>query len=334
MSLPPSEIPLGAVRFNSDSQKLEYWIGDVWMQVETFSPNLNGGTRGLFVAGSNVPSAPTTNFVDMITIPTAGNAVDFCNDFEARRGNRGGASRTRGVTAGGSSSHPRSNTISFVTFSTQSDAQDFGDLGSSRTTAGASNQTRCLFMGGEGAPGNRDRIDAITIATTGSVFDFGNLTGTDAGGASFSSPTRGIYMGGTGDTDNMQFVTIASQGDATDFGTLPASAVSTYASGASNSTRGLKMGGYDPFSNSIHFMTISTLGNMQEFGDLSVNGGITSAVGDAVRAVKFGRYKSPGAQDGTIDYVNFSTTGDAVDFGDMATTRYNGGAISNGHGGL
>jgi len=27
MSLPPVEIPLGAMRFNSDSQKLEYWSG-------------------------------------------------------------------------------------------------------------------------------------------------------------------------------------------------------------------------------------------------------------------------------------------------------------------
>ena len=37
------EIPLGAIRFNSDSQKLEYWIGDTWMQTKTFSPNLDGG---------------------------------------------------------------------------------------------------------------------------------------------------------------------------------------------------------------------------------------------------------------------------------------------------
>ena len=47
MSLPPVEIPLGAMRFNSDSQKLEYFNGDVWMQIHTFSPNLDGGARGL-----------------------------------------------------------------------------------------------------------------------------------------------------------------------------------------------------------------------------------------------------------------------------------------------
>ena len=69
MSLPPVEIPLGAMRFNSDSQKLEYFNGDIWMQVHTFSPNLNGGARGLFF-GRAEPSI--TNRTDYITIPTAG----------------------------------------------------------------------------------------------------------------------------------------------------------------------------------------------------------------------------------------------------------------------
>ena len=54
MSLPPSEIPLGAMRFNSDSQKLEYWMGSAWMQIKTFSPNLDGGARGLFMVVVNI----------------------------------------------------------------------------------------------------------------------------------------------------------------------------------------------------------------------------------------------------------------------------------------
>ena len=58
MSLPPVEIPLGAMRFNSDSQKLEYWNGSAWMQIQTFSPNLDGGTRACISMGGNVPSYP------------------------------------------------------------------------------------------------------------------------------------------------------------------------------------------------------------------------------------------------------------------------------------
>ena len=41
-----SEIPAGAMRFNSDSQKLEYWNGSAWFQVHT---------RGLITVGSNPP---------------------------------------------------------------------------------------------------------------------------------------------------------------------------------------------------------------------------------------------------------------------------------------
>ena len=75
MSLPPVEIPLGAMRFNSDSQKLEYFNGDIWMQIHTFSPNLDGGARGLFTGGEGSPTY--VNTIDYITISTAGNATDF-----------------------------------------------------------------------------------------------------------------------------------------------------------------------------------------------------------------------------------------------------------------
>ena len=75
MSLPPVEIPLGAMRFNSDSQKLEYWNGGAWFQIHTFSPNLDGGVRGLFCRGYKAPS--NKDVIDFITIPTQGNATDF-----------------------------------------------------------------------------------------------------------------------------------------------------------------------------------------------------------------------------------------------------------------
>ena len=35
-----------------------------------------------------------------------------------------------------------------------------------------------------------------------------------------------------------------------------------------------------------------------------------------------------------IEYVTIATEGDAVDFGDLLTTRYSGAAASNDHGGL
>ena len=74
MSLAPKEIPLGAIRFNSDSQKLEYWNGTIWLQIHSFSPNLNGGARGTFAGGF---SPSNSDRIDFITIPTTGNAHDF-----------------------------------------------------------------------------------------------------------------------------------------------------------------------------------------------------------------------------------------------------------------
>ena len=86
MSLPPVEVPSGAMRFNSDSQKLEYYDGAQWLQVSTFSPNLNGGARGVFAGGSNEPSPNTTyNTLDYVTISTTGNAIDFGDLTVARR---------------------------------------------------------------------------------------------------------------------------------------------------------------------------------------------------------------------------------------------------------
>ena len=43
MSFIPKQIPEGAIRFNTDSNKMELWVGDKWMQVAVSSSNLDGG---------------------------------------------------------------------------------------------------------------------------------------------------------------------------------------------------------------------------------------------------------------------------------------------------
>ena len=76
MSLPPSEIPLGAMRFNSDSQKLEYWMGSAWMQIQTFTPNLDGGARGLLVVGK-IHLVRIKLILILLQFQSQGNAQDF-----------------------------------------------------------------------------------------------------------------------------------------------------------------------------------------------------------------------------------------------------------------
>ena len=72
---PPIEVPQGAIRLNTDSQKLEFYAQDRWYEMATDVPTLDGGARGLITSGYNHPAYQ--NVVDMITIPTAGNATDF-----------------------------------------------------------------------------------------------------------------------------------------------------------------------------------------------------------------------------------------------------------------
>ena len=114
MSLPSKEIPLGAIRFNTETQGLEYFDGNVWMRVNTFNPDLNGGGRGQNMAGSNY-----TQTIDYVTISTAGNATDFGDLIARCILVSGGSSSTRSVVYGGRV-HPGStqvNRIEYVTFS-------------------------------------------------------------------------------------------------------------------------------------------------------------------------------------------------------------------------
>ena len=51
---PPIEVPQGAIRLNTDSQKLEFFAEDRWYQFAINTPVLDGGARGL-VLWWNVP---------------------------------------------------------------------------------------------------------------------------------------------------------------------------------------------------------------------------------------------------------------------------------------
>ena len=102
--------------------------------------------------------------------------------------------------------------------------------------------------------------------------------------------------------------------------------------GGSNSTRGLVAGG-NPSTNTITYVTISTLGNSVDFGDnTAATHGMNTMATSPTRACMFGA-ANPAR---TLSYVEIATTGNALDFGSFgidATTAYSSGC-SNGHGGL
>jgi len=334
MSLPPVEVPSGAMRFNSDSQKLEYWDGAQWLQVSTFSPNLNGGARGVFGGGESGPA--TINTIEYITISSTGNSQDFGDLQTSRSSLSTFGSSTRGFWCGGRTPGVANyNIIEYVTFSSIGNYTDFGDIsyGASQGPFGLSNSTRGIIGGGSIV----NNIDYVTMSSTGNSVTFGQTLSRGFYQSGAASPTRGFYVASLGPSpypgqNIIEYVTIAALGNATDFGDLTQTRATMASS--SNATRGIFAGGYQPtITNTIDYITISTLGNAQNFGDLlsttqNLNGNCTIPT----RAVFGGGYTPTNVN--TIQYITIQTQGNAQDFGDLITASNYRAGISNAHGGL
>tara|TARA_S200000501_G_scaffold372057_1_gene416351 strand:+ start:595 stop:1788 length:1194 start_codon:yes stop_codon:yes gene_type:complete len=83
-------------------------------------------------------------------------------------------------------------------------------------------------------------------------------------------------------------------------------------------TRGVKGGGANPGTNVIEFITISTLGNSQDFGDLTVSAKAQSGAASRTRGL-FAAGDSPNTN--RIDFITIASAGiDAADFGDIASS--------------
>ena len=98
-------------------------------------------------------------------------------------------------------------------------------------------------------------------------------------------------------------------------------------------TRGFVMGGFgggDPTAEEIQFITISTLGNAQDFGELLQ--GSQSAfhgLGNRINAFYAGGSQVPAGLN-VIQKITVASLGNAVDHGDLtAGVRANGAAVSN-----
>ena len=346
MSLPPSgEVPQGAIRFNTDSQRLEFYAQGEWWVMSTDTPNLGRGVdstpgaRGVWAGGLNPSGDGYLDVIDYGNIASAGNAIDFGNLTLSRGMLAAVASNSRGVFMGGYAGTPRKDTMDFITFASTGDATDFGDLiaGTSRAAA-VSNQTRGVIGGGDtDSPGTGGvtTINYITIASTSGSIDFGELNTIAKVHSSASSPVRGVFAGGQNPAlqSLIQFITIPTLGNAQVFGDLSANR-NGYSQGASSPIRGLFFGGAEPGTvNTIEYVTFSTTGDAVDFGDLTAATDTPAGCSNSVRAVTGGGVVGP-ARVNTMNVVTIMTEGDAVDFGDLTVARNNLTATSNAHGGL
>jgi hypothetical protein len=340
----PSDCPPGSIRFNTDSAHLEYFDGLQWLEFEATNNELgiannaagtSGGLghRGLFGAGYN--GTASTNDMDMITIATLGDAVDFGNSITTCNRWGGCASRTRGYWFGGGSTN-----IDTVVFSSSGSASDYGNLSaSSDLNAGCSNSTRGINA--TAGTGNSQNIDYFALESGGTAVSFGNLTIGRNRLGSTSNSVRGIFAGGylnapgtpQGNNNTIDYITISTTGNAQDFG--DAVQLGHALSGASNSIRGIFSSQNAPsaLTNVIQFITFATTGNAQDFGDLTVVREYTGSVSSPTRCVIAGGNSSPGT-DNVMDYITITTTGNAVDFGDLTQPKMGVSGCSNGHGGL
>ena len=156
-----------------------------------------------------------------------------------------------------------------------------------------------MLAGGGSGPSNQTTIESINIPSRGNAQNFGDLSLARTNVASCSSATRGIWVGGIASAynDTMDYVTIASGGLALDFGNI--------------------------MINDSNTPPNRVAGNRAYVG----------ATSSSTRGVFGGGYQSsplPNATTNIIDYIQMSTLGDTLDFGDLFTGRYSSGAVSNG----
>ena len=337
---PPIEVPQGAIRLNTDSQKLEFFAQDRWYQIATedASPIAGRGIWGGGLQGPYADPAPySTNIIDMVQIQTRGNSVDFGDTTMGVTQSAGCGDRTRGLFMGGY--FPVNNSINFITFATQGDSQDFGDtLQTVGKRGGFNNSTRGVVAGGgQDAPspyGTTNVTEFVTIQSTGNAQDFGDLTVARDRTAGAASPTRGVIFQGYSSPSNqavLDFFTTASTGNAVDFGD-PTNSSSSMGDATSNNIRGLYIGGGNPGVNTLDEITFSTTGNAIEFGDMPLGGRGGGGAADATRAV-MGRGISD-TNYNNLFFVTIATRGNAMDFGDLTIRKGMAATTSNTNGGL
>ena len=271
----------GSIRFNTDSSKLEIYNGEAWFEIDSTSPEQQtGGTFALCGAMGN--DAVFSNAVDKVNVSTTGNGVDYAD----------------------------------LNYSTSQN----GAFGS---------RTQSVFFGGY-TPSLASNSDYITTASGGTATAGGVLTQARQGmGSGCSNSTRGLAMGGytpaaspTNASNVIDYTTMSEKSAFIDFGDLSDGRERTGA--VASPTRGVHIGGINapnqssPYSDTMEFVTISTLGNATDFGDMQDGRVFCSSASNAIRGIIVGdSYPITNV----ITFITISTLGEDKDFGDMNVAR-------------
>ena len=332
----------GSLRFNQDLATLEFYTGNNWATVKTFTEVQNSPrNRGICML-MNGETPTRVDFAHYINIMTQGNSIHFGDLNTAASQAGGGGNEIRAMIMGGS--HPSGNLeeIQSTTIGTKGNFIDFGNLSSGRqTVAVVSTSIQATATAGATSGDTvQNIIEYVNIMTTGNAIDLGDLQTQRRANGAFGSPVRGVVVAGCTPTifGNIEYFTPQSKGNAVSWGEMDRRR-SLYA--FSNSTRGIMAGGFDPARlNTMEYLTIASAGtNASDFGDLTQRkdtGGANGHSSNQVRGLITGGYEQPsGDLINNIDFINIATLGNALDFGDCSQDKW--GYIANttdSHGGL
>ena len=290
---PSEHVEVGSLRYNYDIKNLEYYRGETrgWSSFELIDPQPLGG--------------------DQVS-PSLGDESNF-------------GLGARGLFVGGYSPAGVAD-IEYITISTLGDSADFGDLNNGYTAGVTTNdRTRGFYSGGN--TGNQVDMRIATLASLGDTVDGGgDLTvATKGHPTGCSSSTRGVIMGGrnhpgAAEVNVIQSHTIQTTGNAQDFGDL-LSPRGYNGGNCNSSTRGLTVGGFVPAAptrvNSIEYVTMASMGNSADFGDVSYVHNSSGSASNSTRGIIAGG-RTPGDSE-NIEYVTIATLGNTTDFGDLNT---------------
>ena len=239
------------------------------------------------------PTVTNTQTIDYVTAASTGTFGD-AGDLEVgsdRGGTNGASNGTLCFFAGG---RGLTSNIEQMTISSTGGASDAGDLTASSITHATSNgDSKFLLIGIGSGETAKTAIDEHDFSTTGNASDYGNVATVGIGKtgvvcATNRVVTAGGYIGSGAYGTRLQFFPVASaaDGDTSDEADLVVGAVGCQ--GTSNGTRGEFYGGEASsgngfFQNDIQKVTISSLANTTDVGDLTTVDSATNvySTGDA-----------------------------------------------------
>ena len=317
----------------------------------------SNATRG--VLGGEEEGGGVVNTIEYITIASKGDAINFGDLTRSHIGLAQGnlANQTRGIFMQGYTPG-ETNVIDFITFASAGDATDFGDATVSDSyTGGCSNghggiksqpdrppelysPTGRPVVHGDtaglgdiglfqsGGYGYVYTIDYIKISSAGNGTDFGDTAtkGSHQSGAGSSTRVFQACFASPGLSTNIDYGLFSTKGNHADFGDT--TDARDKAGALSNNTRACWLGGRDNTSNDnvvnvIDYITMATIGNASDFGDLTAAKNLAQGVASNTRGV-VGGGATP-SEINVIEYITIGSTGNATDFGDLSVTRSLGG---------